>query len=507
MKKILITLILLSLLWVHISYASQKKITREEAFIFLAAWVGKNIPESYKYITLHHSWVTTWSDLETSLQKLVYLNLIQNTPTSIWAQKIISSTEFIALSNRVLWLDLSQESFQTTTISAEDLKDVRDLYITEIETPKTSIKINSSFNTWDAPLTTKEKIFFDVYNTLEKSHYDTDTFSKDDLLDAAISWLTNSTEDKYTTYFPPTDSKNFFTILDGEYEGIGAYVEMPSPWELIIVSPISGSPAESAGLKGWDRVTHVDDMEVTETNSLAEVITWIKGPSGTIVTLTIQRSWESSPLIFEMKRWKIILKDVEYKKLDSKTAYIQIKTFWEHVADDFEMSLEQIAEDKNIQKIIFDLRNNPGWYLDQVANMMGGLVPEGKATAIVSHGDTDTPFISSGKNTIDLSKYEVIFLQNSGTASASEIMIGTLKDYFPESVIIWEQSFWKGSVQTLKNYKDGSTLKYTTAKWYTGRTRTGIDGVWITPDTTVIFDQEKYDNSQIDNQLQKALQQ
>jgi len=486
------------------TFASSEKINREEAFIFFAEGVWKDIPESYKYINLNYTGVTAGSKLETALKKLVYLDLIQNSSVKIWGSKILSTDEFIALSNKILGIKIQKKENTTTTISINDLIEVKKVYQKKISSEATPSVKDGTNSAW---LSDKEKIFFDVKKTLETSHYERDTFKNDQLIDAAISWLTNGVEDTYTTYFPPTDSKNFFTNLDWEYEWIWAYVEMPNPGELIIVSPISWSPAESAGLKWWDRITHVWEREVRSENSLNEVITWIKGPADSKVQLTVKRKGVSKDLIITVTRKKIFLKDIEYKKLDTQTAYIQIKTFWDNVAKDFVASLEEIKSDKQVKKIIFDLRNNPGGYLDQVANMLSYFVVSGEPTAIVSYGNKDVPYLSSWKNIINLWDYEVVFLQNSGTASASEILIGTLKDYYPESTIIWEQSFGKWSVQSLKNYKDGSTLKYTTAKWYTGKTRQGIDAVGINPDINIEFDKEKFDTYKIDTQLESAIEQ
>jgi len=160
--------------------------------------------------------------------------------------------------------------------------------------------------------------------------------------------------------------------------------------------------------------------------------------------------------------------------------------------------------DTNIKKIIFDVRNNPGWYLDEVSYMLSYFVPEWEATAIIEYTDSKKEFISRWYDLLDASKYELVFLQNGWSASASEIMVGTMKDYFPDMTIIGEKSFGKGSVQSLKNYYDGSTLKYTTAKWFTWKTKTGIDGVWITPDIEIEIDLERLKNAQYDNQLEWA---
>jgi len=498
-KNILITL-LLSTFWFSGVFASAEKITREEAFVFFAETVGQDVPKSFNYIDLLYNWIHN-PHLETALQKLVYLDLIKNSNVKISANKTLSTDEFIALSNKILWINITKKEWATTTISLHDLQEVRDVY-QENFLQKKKQKSQITLSPW---LSDKEKIFFDVKNTLEKSHYDAEDFSNNQLINAAISGLTKGTDDSYTTYFPPSDSKDFFTALDGEYEWIWAYVDMPNPGELVIVSPISWSPAEAAWLRWWDRVTHVGDKEVSESNNLREVISWIKGPANTHVELTILREGRSNPIIISVTRQKIIIKDIEYKKLDTYTAYVQIKNFWDNVWRDFTEALEQIKEDSKVQKIIFDLRNNPGGYLNEVANMLSYFVEEWQATAIVGYGKSQTPYISSGKNIINLGEYEIIFLQNSGTASASEIMIGTLKDYYPEATIIGEQSFWKGSVQSLKNYKDGSTLKYTTAKWYTGKTRRWIDTVGITPDIIVEFDKEKFDTYKVDTQLEAAI--
>ena len=145
-----------------------------------------------------------------------------------------------------------------------------------------------------------------------------------------------------------------------------------------------------------------------------------------------------------------------------------------------------------MRKVIFDLRNNPGGYLWKVSTMLSYFVPKWEPTAIVSTGENDINYKSLGFDLIDFSEYELVFLENGGSASASEIMIGTVKDYYPEATIVGEKSFWKGSVQTLKTYYDGSTLKYTSAKWYTGKNRNGIDGIGVIPDIEIPFDDERW---------------
>lgn len=497
-------------LWLLLSPTTQAQwdeLTRKDAFIFFAA-LQKEVPASFQYISLGYKDVAANSELEDALQKLVYLDLVKNTSEYIRSQKTLSLKEFQALSEAILKIQIKQKISDSSVLAnIEDLKEIQALYSAQKESPKNVIHIWGNLDTGSASdtLGKKEKILLDVYETLMDSHYDRETLTQDQLVEGAISWLAAGTDDTYTTYFPPVESKDFFQALEGEYEGIGAYVEMPSPWLMLIVSPIVGSPSEAVWLRGGDIITHVDDKEITKENSLKEVISWIKGLAGSKVKLTIQREWEKNPLSFEVTRAKILLKDVEYKKLNTSTFYIQLKNFGDHVDSDFEQALTTLKADTKVKKVIIDVRNNPGGYLDKVSNILSYFVPKGDSTAIVSHGQKDTPYLSRGYDLIDISQYEIILLQNGGSASASEILVGTLKDYFPEATIIGEQSFGKGSVQSLKTYYDGSTLKFTSAKWFTGKTRKGIDKVGITPDVLLPFDAEAFKKSKKDNQLEKAL--
>lgn len=136
--------------------------------------------------------------------------------------------------------------------------------------------------------------------------------------------------------------------------------------------------------------------------------------------------------------------------------------------------------------------------------MLSYFIEKDKPTAIVKYIDKTKTFSSKGYDLIDFSKYKIVILQNSGTASASEILIWTLKDYYPNIEIIWEQSYWKGSVQVMKPYIDWSLLKYTIAKWFTWLTETWIDWIWIKPTIELEFDLEAFKKNWFDNQLNKA---
>jgi carboxyl-terminal processing protease len=167
--------------------------------------------------------------------------------------------------------------------------------------------------------------------------------------------------------------------------------------------------------------------------------------------------------------------------------------------------LTELKSKSNMKKLIIDLRNNWGWYLNEVTKMLSYIVPKWENTAVIKYLWYDESITSAGYDLINLNNYKVIVLQNSWTASASEIMIWTMNDYFKDLVTIWENTFGKGSVQTIREYNDGSSLKYTIAKWFTGWTQTWIDGVWIAPDVELELDIESYQKDWTDNQLQKAI--
>lgn len=474
-------------------------VTRKEIFNYYAQVFREHTPISYKYINLEYTDVVEWSKLYDSLQILVYYNLIDNKEARIYPRKNLAAFGLYTLSEKILGIKLlkykNEKDLKTRNGSMNDLIFITSQFNKELKVIETS---------WDSNTIKKKKeIFQDVYEVLSEQHYKKDEYTKVELLDKAIEWLTLATNDKHTTYFPPVENDWFQDTLNWEFEWIWAYVEMEKPGKFMIISPITDSPAFNAGLKWWDQVTHVDWVEILEINSAKEVISWIKWPKWTSVSLTIQRG--SKILEIEVIRDQIIIKDIETEKVSYNTFLISIRSFWPNVSENFKEALIELSEEKNIKKVIIDLRNNGGGYLDQVADMLSYLVPEGENTAVIKYLKWDHEFKSAWYELIDFSKYKIIILQNSGTASASEILAGTIKDYFPESVSIWEQSYGKWSVQRMKQYNDGSLLKYTIARWYTWWTETSIDWIWLTPDILLEFDTEEYEKYETDNQLNKAI--
>lgn len=468
----------------------------EDIFIYFSSFF-KDIPKSYKHIGLKYKFIKEKSEIETALKKLVYLNKLDNREINLNLNKEMNAYVFFTLAKEILELDIIIDPAYLTNRNVV-LNDLN--IITNTFNNKKRYEHSKSTNNilWD-----KQEIFSEVYNTLVNEHYDYETLKKEDIVYGAIEWLARWTHDIHTVYFPPVESKSFEDSLSWEYEWIWSYVEMTSPWEVKITSPIPWWPAERYGLKWWDIIIKVDSKEVKRENSLVEVVSWIKWPAWTYVKLTIYRNWEEFEI--EVKREKIIVKNLEVKTPNTNTYNIQIRTFWVWVSSEFREVLTKIKNDYRVNKIIIDLRNNWGGYLNEATDMLSMLIKEWEKTATIRYNWVNNYYFSSWEWILDLNKYKVIILQNSGTASASEIMIWTLKDYFPNIVTIWENTYWKWSVQALKEFQDGSSLKYTVARWYTWKSMTWIDWVWFKPDLELELDIEAYKKDMSDNQLQKAI--
>lgn len=479
-----------------------KEVSRQSFFEFLSDYYLTNLPKSYKYIDLKFKDVKKDTKLYDSLQKLVYIDIIENNTIYIYPTKKIDSLSFYKLAWKVFNQKILEDSDSTLLKDKKaDLSDILVL-LTIIN------QINASSNTSNEPeqntieTQDKFKILEDVYSTIISSHYNKDKLSKDDMIYQAIQWLAAWTWDKFTTYFPPVEKKAFSETLAWEYEWIWSYVDMLNPWELRILAPLSWSPAEKAGLKVNDIITKIDNFELTKDTTLDEAISKIKWAAWTKVTLTIKR-W-TQILTIEVQREKITLKDVDGKSLDSNTYYMNIRIFGDHLFTDFKAAVDDLKTKTTTTKLIIDLRNNPGWYLDQVSALLSYFVPENSSVAVVKYNNwLEQTYRSAWYKDYDFSKLKIIILQNGWSASASEIMAWTLRDYYPDLKILWEQSYGKWSVQTIKTYYDWSSLKYTIAHWFTGKTETWIDWVGIKPDIELKYDEEQA-KKWVDNQLEAA---
>lgn len=491
----------------EISDVNDKKLNKEPSrgiiFEYISDSLLADIPESYEYIQLYYTDVKKTQKQYKYLQKIVYTWALPNKKVKVNLTSKMNAYQFFEVVKYITGYDFididNKKILQQRNVKVSDLLMVKEVMENGIYDEEDNDKLEYYLDVLSTPEEEgKMKIFFDVYYTLLTEYYDHENIDGNDLLYSGIEWLTQGIGDQFSVYFPPTESKNFEEGLSGEFEWIGAYVEMEKPGILKIITPIVGTPSEKSWLKWGDIILKVDGWEIQKNTTINDAVAKIKWPAGSSVTLTIWRAGET----FEITvfREKIIIKDVEYKMLPNGFFYIQVKNFWDTVFQEFKKSLDELAI-SSTKKVIIDLRNNPWGYLEEVTEMLSLFVPKGEKTAVIQYKDFDYNYYSAGYESLNLDDYQVYILINSWTASASEIMAGTLKDYFPNIILIWETTYGKWSVQTMKGYYDGSMLKYTIAKWATGKTQKQIDKIGISPDKEIILDTEGFAKG-IDNQLQ-----
>lgn len=306
---------------------------------------------------------------------------------------------------------------------------------------------------------------YTVYDQLNKSYFQ--DIDKEKLINGAIDGMVQALDDPYTDYMSKDESELFQGSISSSFEGIGAEIQ-EREGTIVVVSPIKGSPAEKAGLRPNDKILAVD-KESLQGMSSNEAVLLIRGKKGTKVTLTIERHENEEPIEVTITRDEIPINTVYAEMLDDGIAKIQITNFSNHTDKDLENALEEMKE-QGMESLIVDLRKNPGGLLDQAINISNLFVPEGKKLFQVAYKSGKVEeFIAKGGKKLDI---PTVMLIDEGSASASEIVAAAVKDS-ANIPLVGEKSFGKGTVQTTEQYKDGSNLKYTMAKWLTPK------GSWI----------------------------
>lgn len=317
----------------------------------------------------------------------------------------------------------------------------------------------------------------DVYRSL-KLNYD-GQLNQTQLEDGLKHGLAQSTKDPYTVFFTAKEAKEFSDELNNSFSGIGAQLGLDSEGNLEVIAPISGLPADKAGLQAKDIITTINGTSTTGM-SVDDAVHKIRGKKGTKVKLDIVRK-KSQALSITIVRDDIVLPSVKTKTLDGNICYIQITTF----ANDTNKLVTEAADKckaTNPKGIVVDLRDNPGGLLDSSVTVSSLWLPQGQKILDEKRGGTTTQSYSS-TGTATLKGIPTVILINGGSASASEITTGALKDN-NAAYVIGEKSYGKGVVQQLINFRDGSQLKVTVASWYRPNGK-NINHRGITPDQTV----------------------
>ena len=318
---------------------------------------------------------------------------------------------------------------------------------------------------------------------------------------AAARGMTEALTDNYTVFLEPLQGAPLREELEGKYEGIGVWVEHPEG-KFTITSPISGSPAEQAGLQPGDVIVAADGHQLggLETDAAMSLI---RGPAGTSVTLTIEREGEAKPFDVAVEREAIEIPAVAYaREADGKIAHITVAIFGDNTTAELDQSLAQAKHD-NVAGIVLDLRGNGGGWVTTAQEMIGRFVPQDAGPALYQDRElqeddnlVSEPIIGGGEATFDT---PLVVLTDGGTASAAEIVAGALRDY-GRATLIGENTFGKGLVQRVHDFDDGSSARVTFARWLTPN-KSPIPDSGIAPDISVI----NQPSSSTDAQLERAV--
>lgn len=353
----------------------------------------------------------------------------------------------------------------------------------------------------EQPKTVDYNLLWQAISTLNDKYIDK-PIDQQKVLYGAVQGAVAAVGDPYTTFFDPKEYNDFKTQLSGNFDGIGAEVGMKSG-NVIIIAPLEGTPAQKAGLLSGDIILKVDNQDISGM-TLDEVVSKIRGPKGSKVSLSIFRQSDNKQHDFTITRATIVQKSVkwEYKEINGKKiAVIHLLEFGDDTVDSFRQAATEI-QSKNVNGIVLDLRDDPGGYLDAAVQVVSYWADKDKVVVSEAHSDGTTQKYNARGNNI-LKDIPTIVLINGGSASAAEITTGALHDYGLAKTV-GEKSFGKGSVQELVDLPQNTALKVTVAKWLTPN-GININHNGLDPDIKVERTTDDIQNNK-DPQMDKALE-
>jgi carboxyl-terminal processing protease len=312
-----------------------------------------------------------------------------------------------------------------------------------------------------------------AWNIIFQDYVDKDQLDSDTLIQGAIKGMVEALDDTYTAYLDAETYQLSLRDLEGKFEGIGAYVAAEDG-QIVIIAPIADSPAERAGIRAGDIILEVDGRP-TSGMSLAEAVLNIQGPKGTAVTLSVLHQGETEPEVIEIVRAEIELPSIRFEMRED-IAYINITYFSERTAEELSPVLEEVNQ--QAAGIIIDLRSNPGGLLEAVIDVAGFFLKEGVVIDVVDNEGKHTA--SSVKPSEVVTDLPLVVLVDGYSASGSEVLAGALQDH-GRATVAGTTTYGKGSVNILRQLKDGSGLYITSARWLTPDGRL-IEGEGLYPD-------------------------
>ncbi len=349
-------------------------------------------------------------------------------------------------------------------------------------------------------------LFWDVWSRVESSYVDKSKLQPQTMVYGAISGMVSSLGDPYTVFLPPQENKESKEELNGSFEGIGAQLGIKEN-KIVVVAPVSGMPAEAAGIKAGDWIVKVDGKE-TANWTLPEAVNNIRGTKGTEVTLTILHPGQTKTTDVKVVRNTIVIKSIEWQVKEAsgsakEIVYLRLSRFGDTTNTEFDTAVTEITEkmqsDSNIRGLVLDLRNNPGGYLNGAVYVASEFLKDGEVVKQANGDGTSQTFTVNRQG--KLTQVPMVVLINQGSASASEIVAGALQAR-GRAKLIGTQSFGKGSVQEAQDLPGGAGLHVTISKWLLPDGR-WINGSGLTPDDKI--EQDENDPTR-DLQLEKAIE-
>jgi carboxyl-terminal processing protease len=357
---------------------------------------------------------------------------------------------------------------------------------------------NKSFAANNSTIYQKIDLFSEVLNKINNEYVE--EIDQSEVMDAAIDGVLQSL-DPYSSYMSPEMLSNMQTETSGKFGGLGIEVGMEAG-VVKVISPIDNTPASKAGLKAGDYIVKINDEQV-QGKSLSEAVDLMRGEVGSDIEITVRRKGVKKALIFNITREIIKIQSVKSEILENSVGYLRLNAFNENSSDQIKNQLKVIKKNKNIKSYILDLRNNPGGLLSQAIKISDFFLNEGEIVSTKSRNKSENKKFFARKGDIIDGK-TLIVLINYGSASASEIVAGALKDH-KRAIVLGEQSYGKGSVQSIIPLKNKGAIRLTISKYYLPSGKS-ISEVGVVPDIEISEETDDFKiNSESDNQLKFAL--
>tara|TARA_B100000900_G_scaffold67429_1_gene52557 strand:- start:6 stop:1142 length:1137 start_codon:yes stop_codon:yes gene_type:complete len=353
---------------------------------------------------------------------------------------------------------------------------------------------NSSENT----VYDKIDLFGEVLEKINKEYVE--EINQSESMDSAINGLLQSL-DPYSAYMSPEIFNEMQTETSGEFGGLGIEVSMESG-VVKVISPIDDTPASKAGIKAGDYIVKINDIQV-QGKSLSEAVDLMRGPVGSGIELTIRRRGEKKALTFNIVRKIIQIQSVKADILEKNIGYIRLTSFNENSGEQIKREIEKFKQNQNINSFILDLRNNPGGLLSQAIKISDFFLDNGEIVSTKSRKKSENRKWFAKKGDL-LNGKPLLVMINYGSASASEIVAGALKDH-KRAILLGENSFGKGSVQSIIPLKNDGAIRLTVAKYYLPSGKS-ISEVGVSPDIEIDEENEDFRiKTETDNQLNYAI--